>query len=172
MKIRNNLILIFSIFALIIGIIDGSLAYEEEVKQMVEYTTNYDMFTNFTTLLVYLTFRYFKYIILIQFYIVGYFNKIMTMGVSMFKSYAYGFTLTLIFVSFEGLLLFKKVLMVIIQMTSSLIVTLIFAQVTMNFLQNKYPRNQKYKIQALNLAFSLICCIIIGLIDYLFILII
>ncbi len=166
MKIKNNLVLSLSIIALILGIFDGSMSYQREIDRILTYSTNYDSFTNNFILFLYLVLRYLKYIFIIQFFSVGYLAKIVAVITALVKCYAYSFTLTLIIVSFNGLELIKKLSLISVQMTLSLIVTLIFSQITMNYLQEKYPVNKKTKIQLYAFVFSSICCIIIGIIDF------
>ncbi len=169
MKLKNNFVLYMSIIALLIGIFDGALAYQEEIDRILNYSTDYEKFTKNFTLFLYLNLRYVKYIFLIQFFMVGFFGKVITVLVAMVKSYAYSFTLTLIIISFSGIHMYKKLLFVGIQMTMSMIVTVIFAQITMNFLQEKYPVNKKHEIQLLAFVFSIICCIIIATLDFIII---
>ncbi len=166
MKIKNNLVLVLSLIALILGIFDGSIAYQEEIDRILTYTTNYESFTKNITLFVYLFLRYFKYILIVQFFSLGYFGKLVTVLTAMVKCYAYGFTIALIVVSFNGIELLKKLSFISVQMTISLIVTIVFSQVTMNYIEDKYPVNKKTQIQLYAFVFSLICCIIIGTIDF------
>ncbi len=166
MRITNKMIQVFCIVSIIFGVFNGSIAYESEVEFIQNYVTNYDIYTKMWILIIVLSFRYFKYILLIQIYVVGYFGKFVVPIIAMYKSYGYGFILSLIFVSFSGLDMIKKMAMVIIQMTLSTILTVMFAQVSMNFIQGKYSRRKKYKVQFLSFVFSMICCIIIGLIDF------
>ncbi len=166
MKIKNNLVLGFSIVALFLGVINGSMAYQEEIDRILTYSTNYQSFTKNITLFCYLVLRYLKYILIIQFFSIGYFGKVITTLIAMVKSYAYGFTLALITVSFSGIELVKKLSLITVQMTISLIVTLLFAQITMNYLQEKYPVNKKSEIQLFAFGVASSCCIIIGVIDF------
>ncbi len=169
MKIKNNLVLYLSGIALLLGIFDGGFAYQDEIDRILNYSTNYENFTKNFTLYIYLNLRYFKYIFLIQFFVIGFFGKFITVLVAMVKSYAYSFTLSLIIISFSGVQLIKKLLFVSVQMTLSLVVTVLFAQITMNFLQEKYPINKKHEIQLYAFVFSIICCIIIGTVDFIII---
>ncbi len=166
MKIINNQILALSILALILGIFNGSIALQEEIDMILTYSTNYERFTINLTLFLFLVFRYFKYILLIQFFTLGYFGKVITAFIAMFKSYAYGFTLAIITASFNGVELIKKLSLISVQMTLSLGITLFFAQITMNYLQEKYPVNKKHEIQLFAFGASCIGCIIIGFIDF------
>ncbi len=166
MKIKNNIVLSLSLIAFILGIFDGSIAYQREIDRILTYSTNYDSFTKNFTLFIFLFFRYFKYIFTIQFFAVGYLSKVVTVLTSMVKCYAYSFTITLIIISFNGIELVKKLSLITVQMTMSLVVTVIFSQITMNFIQEKYPVNKKNEIQLYAFVFSTVCCIIIGIIDF------
>lgn len=169
MKIRNNIVLIFVFISFLLGLFDGSVAYDEEIERILNYSTNYEYFTKNITLYFYLVFRYLKYILLILFFTVGYFGKVTTVLIAMVKSYSYSFTATLIIITFSGIELVKKLMYVGLQMTISLLLTILVAQIAMNYLQDKYSDNKKHKILVYTFVFSLICCIIIGIIDLLII---
>lgn len=168
-KIINELVLLFSTLALAIGVFDGTLAYQDEILFIMNYKTDYSHITNFFTLLIILAFRYFKYIIIIQFFMLGYFSKLAIIVTSALKSYSYSFVLSIIIINYEGRELLAKLGLVFIQMTASLIITLIYAQISENFVCGAYPYYKKYKIQFFAFVFSFICCIIIAMIDFLII---
>ncbi len=169
MRITNKMIQVFCILSIIFGAFNGSIAYDSEIEFIQNYSIGYEKYTTAWVLILVLSFRYFKYILLIQFYVIGYFGKFIVPIIAMYKSYGYGFITSLIFVSFSGFDVIKKMFFVVIQMTLSLIITVLFAQVSMNFLQYKYSKRKMYQIQFFAFVFSLICCIIIGLIDFMII---
>ncbi len=169
MKIKNNLVLALSVIALILGIFNGSIALQEEIDRILTYSTNYERFTLNITLFCFLVFRYLKYILAIQFFTIGYFGKVVTVIIAMVKSYAYGFTIAILTVSFSGFEVLKKLSLITMQMTLSLIITLLFAQITMNYLQNKYPVNKKREIQIFAFGASFVGCIVIGFVDFILI---
>ncbi len=166
MKIKNNLVLFFSFIGFLLGMFDSFMAYDEEIQMIFEYSSNYNKLQSNLGLFLYLFFRYFKYILLIYFFSVGYLNKIVTVVIAMVKSYFYIFCVSLIFKAFDGLTLFVKLLTVFSQMTMSLIITVFFAQVIMNCIEGQYEYHKKTVISFLAFVFSFFCCIIIALIDF------
>ncbi len=162
----NKKIVILSVVMIILGFFNGTLAYQKEVDMILNYKTDYSMFTKFLPLFIYLVFRYFKYILLIQFFVVGYYGKVFIPIISMYKSYIYGFVLSLIICNFDGLILFKKLGVVSVQMTLSLLITLFFSCVSLSYVESRFNAVDKNKIQFLAFVFSLFCCIIISLLDY------
>ncbi len=169
MKIKNNIILVFCVLGFLLGILDGFLAYDEEIQTVLEYTTDYTNFETFWSLFLHLFYRYFKYILIIYLFSVGYLKRIIAVIVPTIKSYFYSFTLILLVMSFDGFSLFRRFLMVFTQMTLSFIVTVIFAQITMNCIDNKYVENKNVVVNFFAFVFSTVCCIIIALIDLLMI---
>ncbi len=160
MKIKNNFILVFCVIGLLVGGFDGFMAYDEEIKMILDYKTDYE-----NVKFWFLVFRYFKWCLLIYFFSFGRLSKFFTATTVMVKSYFYSFTLCLIFISFDGLTLFSRYLMVIVQMTLSFVLTIVFAQIMMNCNENIYDYEKSTLIGFLAFVFSLICCIIIALID-------
>ncbi len=169
MIIKNNLVLVFCFVGFLLGILDGSLAYDKEIQTILDYTTDYSNFESAWTLFLHLFFRYFKYILAIYFFSVGYLKRFVTILVATIKSYFYSFTFILIINSFDGFSLFKKLLMVTTQMTLSFIVTIVFAQITMNCIDKKYYNERNLLVNFIAFVFAMVICIIIALIDFLMI---
>ncbi len=169
MKIKNNLVLVFCVVGFLLGLVDGLMAYDEEIRLISRYSTDYSIFKNNFVLFVFLVFRYLKYILVIYVFSVGFLSKFICVVISMIKSYFYSFILVLMFIAFDGFLLFTKTLMVVTQMTLSLVVTIVFAQVIMNCIEGRYFSDKKTIIGFLAFVFSFICCIIIGMVDFIII---
>ncbi len=167
MKIKNNLVLVFCVIGFLLGIFDSFFAYNEEIETVLAYTTDYSNIEGSWTLFFYLLFRYLKYIVIIYFFSVGYLKRFVTVMVAMIKSYFYSFTLVLIVMAFDGFTLFQRLCMVFIQMTLSFIVTILFAQITMNCMDKKYSEDKNLLANFLAFVFSVIICIIIVFIDLL-----